>query len=688
MDQCVCEPGMPGCPGREALVDFDLGRLAHDQFEEVAAHVSSCLQCEEVLYNLNAAPIHDALVSRLRESLQQARPCETVDYNWIDSLAKTFIISPRIWRRGTAHADGECFDLTYSIEREFGSYKLLGQIGQGGMGVVYRARQVSLARPVAIKMILAGRHASAQTVARFIREGKAVARLQHPAVVQVFELGEYKGLPFYSMELVDGGSLEQTLAKGPLELRLAAQLVRTLAETAQFAHQQGIIHRDLKPANILFTLDGRPKITDFGLAKLLERDPGEETSSLTETGTILGSANYMAPEQLSGRSADITPATDVYALGAILYECLTGRPPFTAATKLEILDLVRNASPVRPYRLRSDVPSWLETICWKCLEKSPGRRYETAQALADDLDLWLRNERPKGLPNPLTSFIRRTSRHVAAIVVAVAIVSIGIVLYPNNPEHVLQRNRGELVLGRPVTLVGETGKPGWFRCMAGASRSNSVLSDDNTFTIHAWTLSLLELMPEARCQSYRLTAQVRHENSDAPGEVGIYFARVSHNVDRRQVQAFLQLTFNGVRGDAEMRKRLPPNFKMPGPPRLNTIALLPHLYSDEAIRPNVNLTLRGATGPGFQPLGEYNGCWHQLELTVTPTLVTALFNGAAFSMPIESLREKSLAELTRISADAAPVPLTFRPQIDVHGGVGLYVSRGTASFRSVTVTPL
>jgi serine/threonine-protein kinase len=268
-------------------------------------------------------------------------------------------------------------------------YEILGLLGSGGMGVVYRARDVRLKRLVALKMILTGPHARPEELDRFRREAEAVARLQHPNVVQVYEVGEQDGRPYLALEYVGGGSLAERLDGRPQPPDEAARLVRAVALAVHAAHQRGIVHRDLKPANVLLTEDGTPKVTDFGLAKLLTCDPGASAAGQTQTGAVLGTPSYMAPEQALGDVHAIGPHTDVHALGALLYELLTGRPPFGGSTLLETLEQVRSVEPLPPSRLRPDVPRDLETICRKCLEKEPARRYPSAQALADDLGRYL-----------------------------------------------------------------------------------------------------------------------------------------------------------------------------------------------------------------------------------------------------------------------------------------------------------
>jgi serine/threonine protein kinase len=266
-------------------------------------------------------------------------------------------------------------------------YELLRELGHGGMGVVYLARHVHLNIPVALKMITTGQDADPQMRARFHLEAQAVAALHHPNVVRIYDYGIHHGEPYFSMELVSGGSLASKLRDGPLPPWEAAQLAETLARAAHVFHQRGIVHRDLKPANILLTEDGEPKITDFGLAKRLDEDPG-----LTATGAILGTASYMAPEQARGENRLVGPRSDVYALGAILYEALTDRPPFRGATREITVYQVLTDEVTPPSHVQPAVPAELEAICLKCLAKDPDQRYATSLLLAEDLCRFLAGE--------------------------------------------------------------------------------------------------------------------------------------------------------------------------------------------------------------------------------------------------------------------------------------------------------
>jgi WD40 repeat protein len=258
-------------------------------------------------------------------------------------------------------------------------YELLSELGRGGMGVVYKARHIQLDRVVALKMILAGGHASASESARFKDEAKAIARLQHPNIVQVHDVGEQGGLPYFSLEYCPGGSLDKKLAGTPLPSKEAAVLVEALAKAMHAAHEKGVVHRDLKPANVLLSADGTAKVTDFGLAKKLDEE------GRTATGAVMGTPSYMAPEQAGGHGKRVGPAADVYALGAILYECLTGRPPFRAATTLDTILQVVSEEPASVRQLQPGVAADLETICHRCLQKEPARRYASALELAEDL---------------------------------------------------------------------------------------------------------------------------------------------------------------------------------------------------------------------------------------------------------------------------------------------------------------
>ncbi|MBM3881768.1 MAG: hypothetical protein FJ387_18935 [Verrucomicrobia bacterium] len=321
-------------------------------------------------------------------------------------------------------------DSTLPTARDFGDYELLEEIGHGGMGVVYRARQKSLDRIVALKVLLFGPHASAESVKRFRAEAVATAALQHPNIVAIHEVGFREGQHFIAMAFIEGQPLSSLIRGNPLPARRAALYVKAIAEAIHYAHERGILHRDLKPANVLIDANDQPRVTDFGLAKRLSAtsDSGLPTQDLTVSGQLLGSPNYMPPEQATGKRGTLSRRSDVYALGAILYHALTGRPPFVGEGLAETVQQVLNVEPVSPRRLNPSVPADLETVCLKCLEKEPGKRYATARTLAEELDRFL--EGKPVLARPVDRMARtcrwcRRNPALASLIVALMVTIIG-----------------------------------------------------------------------------------------------------------------------------------------------------------------------------------------------------------------------------------------------------------------------
>ena len=343
----------------------------------------------------------------------------------------------------------------------FGDYELVEEIARGGMGVVWKARQASLNRIVAVKMILSGRLAGEAEVKRFRTEAEAAAKLQHPNIVAIHEVDEHEGQHYFSMDFVEGQSLAEMVFHRPLLPEQAAKYLLAIAEAIHYAHEKGVLHRDLKPSNVLVDHADQPRVTDFGLAKLVQSDSG-----VTHSGAVMGSPSYMSPEQASGKTREIGPATDIYSLGAILYELITGRPPFRAATPLDTMKMVVESETAAPKWVNPAVPADLETICLKCLEKDPRRRYESAKALADDLDRFLKHEpiqaRPATRLYRVEKWIKRKPAQAALVgVIALALLALafggwryavslrksGIEINERLRQTLIEQSRAERLLG-------------------------------------------------------------------------------------------------------------------------------------------------------------------------------------------------------------------------------------------------
>ncbi|HET6888628.1 MAG TPA: serine/threonine-protein kinase, partial [Candidatus Udaeobacter sp.] len=310
------------------------------------------------------------------------------------------------------------------ILSDFGDYELLEEIGRGGQGVVYRAHQKSLNRTVALKVIGLGPWATAAHLKRFRREAEAAASLDHPFIVPIHEVGEREGCCYFSMNFVEGGQLDEVVRREPIPIRRAAELIAKVARTVHYAHEHGILHRDIKPGNILLDAKGEPHLTDFGLARLVEAE-----STVTRTLEAIGTPSYMAPEQAAGNNAAVGKATDVYGLGAVFYELLTGHPPFAGGTTYQTMRLLLDTEPRQPRLWNRKIARDLSTICLKCLEKDPKRRYSSALALAEDLEHWLKHEPIRAKHSGFFTHSRKWVRRkpdIAALIAALAALATAI----------------------------------------------------------------------------------------------------------------------------------------------------------------------------------------------------------------------------------------------------------------------
>jgi len=555
-------------------------------------------------------------------------------------------------------------------------YEVLGVLGRGGMGVVYRALQLKLKRPVALKMILAGAHAGPHEMARFQREAEAVGHLQHSNIVQIFEVGEQEGQQYYSMELMEGGSLAKQLAGKPLPNRQAAVLVETVARAMQAAHDRGIVHRDLKPSNVLLTADGTPKISDFGLAKRLDQD-----GDLTYSGIPIGTPNYMAPEQAAGKAKEVGPAADIYALGAILYELLTGRPPFRMETAAKTLQELQIRDPVALRTLNPRVDAELEAVCLKCLEKNPQHRYPSAQALADDLERWLSRlptkERPRGRLARVRKAVARHRRltAVTALVGFAALIA-AIVAYRISPDRELEKINRELVAGKPVVLIPDNGPPRWFQPRTRLDKMNILKEKYKEFSLESFSgPSLMALHPAPPIRSYRFSVLVRHDDwagTEQGATVGIYFAYGSTDVSRGgTVHDFCTVEFSDL---TDIRARI-------GDPKLegNPVEFTIQRYVEP---PEQDRLRRARLSRPFNPSRD---AFRALAVEINPRTIRAFWERQLLGeLTFEQIRRSAEMQLATDSGTVKPVLRDFSQT----GGLGLFVYRGKATFRSAEITPI
>jgi eukaryotic-like serine/threonine-protein kinase len=677
-------PSLKCCLDWDMFVDLNLGKLSENELETIGRHISTCPKCESKLLDWRNKPIEDNLARKIQQCLSAPALPDEPAFRTMETAAIAIGAPDGIT---PFHCPPHPSPRSTEVVGEWiGPYKVLEEIGHGGMGIVFRVRQHKVDRDVAVKMIRAGVYAGPDAFERFHKEAKAAGRLQHPSVVQLYDFAEHNGLPYVVMEYVNGGSLAKKLVDGPLSFHEAAELSQKVAEAVEFAHQNQVIHRDLKPSNILLAADGSPKISDFGLAKLLD-----DASDLTQTDTVLGTPSYMSPEQASGDRAEIGAPTDIYAIGAILYETITSQPPFSGENKIETIRMVREELVVPPSSLRQGVPRDLAAICLKCLEKLPSRRYLTAQALADDLGRWLRNEPPRDTPGWFQRTVRAIGRRRVRIGVIVALGTAvglsGITAYVLDPERPLRQIQSDLKAGRPVTLIESVGRPRWQRWQAGEWSGRAVISKDGAVTIDAAESSLLELVPSPECDEYQIKARIRHDKaSSMGGTVGIYFGHQSYPWTQGALQCFVKLTFNDMYGTESFTSGVGAK---PLPRQLNFVQMIYHVHSEEGTPANINRTRALVVGSPFAPAGQNNGDWHDVLVTVSSSTVRVVWDGQSFEIDRGRLIKRIEDETAKFKAKYPDNPFVqaVEPKFAVRGGLGLYVQQGSASFSAVSVTP-
>jgi serine/threonine-protein kinase len=559
-------------------------------------------------------------------------------------------------------------------------YELLEVLGSGGMGVVYKARQLGFKRVVALKMIRAGAAAAPAELARFRTEAEAVARLRHPNIVQVHDIGEAGGCPYYSMEHMPGGSLARRAKAEPLAPRRAAEVVEALARAMQHAHQAGVVHRDLKPSNVLLDADGTPKVADFGLAKLLDAGATNTTSD-----AVLGTACYMAPEQAVGGSRNVGPVTDVYGLGAILYDLLTGRPPVERGSWAAMVQRVLRQDPPDPRRLRPEVDRDLEAVCLKCLRKQPGRRYASARELADDLRRWLDGRPTAARPLGWAGRLGRRARHhprasAAVLLLLAAAAATPVVTHYLDPERVPKDRLARLEHGEAVTLIGPSGPPAWSRNLIGQAAVRESPEADGVFTIGSLTTACLELLPAGPARGYRFRAEVRHLSGNRTGKVGLYFAHSAFATPNGTEHCFCAFTFD----DRQAYRRLRDGTWQNNAP----LELWRRFPNGSTSRPGGGVIKRFRPAVDEEPAARPWRPWRALEVVVTNEYVRVYWDGEFVGQADRSSLVERFQALANRPADAARHEPGVTPSFGPGGGLGVLVDNGLVSFRNASVSPV
>jgi hypothetical protein len=565
----------------------------------------------------------------------------------------------------------------------FAGYQILGVLGEGGMGIVYKARHPTLGTEVALKTLRFGT-GSPDLVERFLREARAMADLHHPHIVHLYEVAAVEGVPYFTTAYAAGGSLQRRRPEFQGDARRVAALLEKVARGVGHAHEKGIVHRDLKPGNILLDERGEPLVADFGLAKFIEA-----VDEHTASGVVLGTAPYMSPEQAAGQNTRISTASDVWALGVILYEMLTGRKPFDASEPLRLVCQIQEADPPRPSAINHKLDKALETVVLKCLERDPGRRYRTAAELADDLGRWLSGEpvlaRPRPWPARAWQWLRRRPAVLALALVGAAALAVALGLAFNGPppesrpeatargpaepdqEMVLRHLQADLGRGQAVSFLDKTGKPRCGRWVLGDKAVKESQRADGALVVDTLGVAVFELIRDPVCQRFTLEAKVRQLDGVEEGIVGLVCGYHARGAGPKH-HFVLAWEFAEAGIDA-------------GWVKLNLHDLVE--AADGAVsdaRFPVRLKKQFPPAAAFPP-----GPGHSMALVVHPHKLQCRWDGKDVGeVSREALDAATQLWLKRLPLPPGLVPPTFEPR----QSVGLLVWRGSAAFTEVTLTPV
>ncbi|HEY2787704.1 MAG TPA: serine/threonine-protein kinase [Fimbriiglobus sp.] len=570
-------------------------------------------------------------------------------------------------------------------ELTFANYELHEGIGEGGMGIVFRATQRVANRVVALKVMSTAMEFDQRLRQRFQGEAESLAKSRHPGIVEIYEVGEENGRPFFSMEYCPGGSLAKAVRTGgrPTAKR-SAGLVAAVARAVHAAHLVGVIHRDLKPGNILLAADGSPKVADFGLAVLADRD-----SRLTSSGALLGTPSYCAPEQAVGKKAAIDARTDVWALGATLYDLLTGQPPFKADSSMATAVKVLNDPVVPPRQFNPSISPVLEAVCLKCLEKNPAKRYPTAAAVAEDLENWAADKPTTATPRTSGQQVwAAVHRHRGRVATLVGFVLLAVILISSKPfshgapkKTPLEIQRVELDKGNKVTLIGETGLPPYAEWKLGQVQFDLTPTSEGVTAFQTAQFSLLELCPDPRWDRYQFQVDFKHLESNAPTSlVGAYIGYTTAGRYEQQNYRCLWVELDDKKNPAVK------------PSDAVKIGLTPFDFiSVQSASISNNRIPLGRTFP-VVPVGNNAASWRTVQFKVSLDGVD-IFWLEKGKEPILTSRVsfKQIAEAENVHRENFAPRMILPPEIPVwstRGGLGVYGNKAAVAFRNATLTPI